>query len=302
MYCGYHLDDSLCQIDVATGEVSIIGDDLLLRWTPGLAFDRGGDFFGLNIGTNQLVSIDPDTAAAEVIGDVDIDVKHAGLAIDFETDELFAVMGQRDGIPDKLLKLDKETGEASVIGPLGVNWDTVGVEFHPVTGELFTVREFNVLMSLDVDTGEATEIGELSGVSTNNMAALWLHPIEVELNVKPCSNLNAIYLADKTVIPVGIKHTDEFDPTDPDSGVDVSTLRFGAPDVVEGGGGARPVHDGHVEDVVPCEGDGRDDLVVHFPTEDTGFDGDEDTGQLEGETMDGTPLFGDDSVTIVGRR
>jgi hypothetical protein len=53
--------------------------------------------------------------------------------------------------------------------------------------------------------------------------------------------------------------------------------------------------------VVPCDGDGRDDLVLHFPTEDTGFDGDEGTGRLEGETNDGTSLFGTDSVKLVGQ-
>lgn len=124
--------------------------------------------------------------------------------------------------------------------------------------------------------------------------------IEVGIDVKPCSDPNAINPRSKGVVPVAIEHTDDFDPNDPASGVDVDSLRFGAPEVVDAGGGAEPAHDGHVEDVVPCEGDGDDDLVVHFPTEDTGFDGDEDDGRLEGETEDGTPLSGEDSVKIVG--
>lgn len=125
--------------------------------------------------------------------------------------------------------------------------------------------------------------------------------VEVEIDIKHCSDPNAINPDAKGVIPVGIKHTPGFDPNHTDTGVDVGSLRFGAPDVVAGGDGAAPAHGGHVEDVVPCEGDGDDDLVVHFPTEDTGFDGDEDVGRLEGETNNGKPLFGEDSVKIVGR-
>lgn len=121
--------------------------------------------------------------------------------------------------------------------------------------------------------------------------------VATEIDIKPCSDPNAINPDGGGVIPVGIKQTDDFDPT---SRVAVDTLRFGAPDVVIGGDGAEAAHDGHVEDVVPCDGDGMDDLVVHFPTEDTGFDGDEGVGRLEGETDDGTPLLGEDSVKLVG--
>jgi hypothetical protein len=121
--------------------------------------------------------------------------------------------------------------------------------------------------------------------------------IEADVDVKPCSDPGAINPRSKGVIPVAIRHTDEFDPVER---VDVSTLRFGAPEAVDDGAGAAPAHDGHVEDVVPCDGDGVDDLLVHFPTRDAGFDGDERQGKLVGETHDGTPVFGTDSVTLVG--
>jgi hypothetical protein len=117
--------------------------------------------------------------------------------------------------------------------------------------------------------------------------------IPVEIDIKPGNDRNAINPDDRGVIPVAILHTDDFDPTER---VDVSTLRFGAPDVVDDGGGASPAHNGHVEDV---DNDGDDDLVVHFPTQDTGFDSDDEEGKLVGETHDGTPLFGTDSVKIV---
>lgn len=121
--------------------------------------------------------------------------------------------------------------------------------------------------------------------------------IKVKLDIRPCSDTNAINPNDGGVIPVAIKHTDKFDPVER---VNVGSLRFGAPDVVEAGGGASPVHDGHVKDTVPCNGDGKDDLVLHFPTEDTGFEGDEDKGKLVGRTNDDIPLFGTDNIKIVG--
>lgn len=122
--------------------------------------------------------------------------------------------------------------------------------------------------------------------------------IEVDIDVKPCSDPNAVNPDAEGVIPVGIKHTDEFDPVEQ---INEGSLRFGAPDVVKNGRGAMPVREGRVEDAVPCAGDGRDDLVVHFPTDETGFEGGDNTGRLEGETNDGTPLFGTDSVKLVGR-
>jgi hypothetical protein len=48
-------------------------------------------------------------------------------------------------------------------------------------------------------------------------------------------------------------------------------------------------------------GDGWEDLVCHFFTEDTGFMCDDTEGVLKGETLDGTPIpiEGRDLVSIV---
>lgn len=123
---------------------------------------------------------------------------------------------------------------------------------------------------------------------------LVLSVIEVNLDIKPGSDPNSINPNSKGNTPVAILHTEDFDPTER---VNVSSLRFGDPEDVDQGGGASPAHGGHIEDV---DGDSDDDLVVHFPTPDMGFDGDEDTGKLIGETDDGTPIVGTDSVNLVG--
>jgi hypothetical protein len=46
-------------------------------------------------------------------------------------------------------------------------------------------------------------------------------------------------------------------------------------------------------------GDGLEDLICHFYTEDTGFICGDTEAVLKGETMDGIPIEGWDSVRIV---
>lgn len=133
------------------------------------------------------------------------------------------------------------------------------------------------------------------GITTFSGQVAAHFPAGLEIDIKPESEETLINPNSHGVIPVAVLQTDEFDPTNEDV-----RYRFGAPDVVTEGSGVRPVHGGHIEDV---DGDGRDDLVLHFPTDETGFDGDESEGRLVWErTEEGAHgLSGTDIVTIVGR-
>lgn len=133
------------------------------------------------------------------------------------------------------------------------------------------------------------------GIATLSGQVAAHFPADLTIDIKPGSEENPINPDSRGVIPVAVLQTDEFDPTSEDV-----RYRFGAPDVVADGGGARSAHGGHVEDV---NGDGNDDLVLHFPTEETGFDGDESEGRLEWERTEAGHhgLSGTDTVTIVGR-
>jgi len=95
---------------------------------------------------------------------------------------------------------------------------------------------------------------------------------------------------------VAILGSDTFDVAD----IDVTTLTFGS-------GGATPAHNltdsftynDHLQDV---NLDGYMDLMTHYRTRDTGiFCGDE-SATLTGETLDGQPLEGADSLVTVGCR
>lgn len=117
----------------------------------------------------------------------------------------------------------------------------------------------------------------------------------LKIDIKPGSDDNPVNPDSEGVVPVAVLQTDEFDPTSENV-----NYRFGAPEVVEDGGGSRPRQDGHVTDV---NEDGRDDLLLHFPIDGTGFDGNEDEGHLhweKGHKGAHHGLGGSDDIAIVG--
>jgi PKD repeat protein len=110
------------------------------------------------------------------------------------------------------------------------------------------------------------------------------------VDVKPGSDDNPVNPKARGVLPVAILNTDDFDPT----AVVVESLRLSA---TEGDSGASPAHGGHFEDV---DGDGDDDLVVHFSSAGLGLDSETSTLYLRGEMVDGLSLVGSGDVTVVG--
>lgn len=156
--------------------------------------------------------------------------------------------------------------------------------FFEISHSPSTSTDFRVYLSNGSDVTEHDWI-EVSQVTETN---------ELSLEIEPGAGSNPITTDSGEYVRVGILQTIEFDPADQ---VDVSTLRFGEPATVKNGGGATPAQGGDVGDF---ERDGDDDLVVRFPAGNTGFDGDETTARLECKTADGTSLYGEIDVQIVG--
>ncbi|MEE8160884.1 MAG: hypothetical protein V3T61_04530 [Acidobacteriota bacterium] len=111
--------------------------------------------------------------------------------------------------------------------------------------------------------------------------------IEVTIDIKPGSDPNGINPANRGLIPVAVLTTDTFDALT----VSPMTVRFGQ-------SGAGMAHrSGHLED---ADGDGDLDLVLHFRTQETGVQCGDTSASLTGETFDGQPLQGSDSIVTVG--
>ena len=114
-------------------------------------------------------------------------------------------------------------------------------------------------------------------------------PRSVTIDIKPRSSHNSTNLRSHGVIPVAILSGPGFDaPSD----VDKTSLTFGRTGDEDGLGYCNP----GPKDV---NGDGLQDLVCRFHTYDMEFQCGDTEGILRGETVDGMPIEGSDSVRIV---
>jgi hypothetical protein len=108
----------------------------------------------------------------------------------------------------------------------------------------------------------------------------------ISIDIKPGSDPNSINTKSRGVVPVAILTTEDFDALT----VDADSVLFGPAE-------AEKRHKrAHVEDV---DDDGDLDLVLHFRTQDTGIAPGDTEACLIGQTYDGVPVMGCDSVRTV---
>ena len=111
----------------------------------------------------------------------------------------------------------------------------------------------------------------------------------ITIDIKPGDQPNSINPRSNSVVTVAILTAGEFDALR----VDEDSVRFGP-------GEAEKAHaQAHVEDV---DSDGDMDLVLHFKTQDTGIACGDTEATLIGQTYEGVPVMGADSVNTVGCR
>jgi len=111
----------------------------------------------------------------------------------------------------------------------------------------------------------------------------------VSIDIKPSSDTNPINTNSKGKIPVAILSTVDFDAP---SMVDPTSLTFGK----TGEESSLAFCSNEAEDI---NEDGLPDLVCHFYMQSTGFQFGDTMGILNGQTVEGVPLEGNDSINIV---
>jgi len=157
-------------LDPCTGVASHVGqygDDATIC---GIATDDLNSLYGVDRNTNELVSIDPSSAALTPVGPTGVDWGTHGLTWDDAGQRFLSI----NGADDNLYALDPATGAATLLAPLDLPFATVGVEMDPVSGELFACTEEN-LLHVEVGTGAVTVIGPIYvDESCDDLGATWL--------------------------------------------------------------------------------------------------------------------------------
>lgn len=176
----------------------------------------------------------------------------------------------------------------SAIGSDGITWATAhtsGGSYAmdvPETMPVWPPCFLGGTISFQCDGVPAAETGEASGGLVELDLTCCPGVPSVDIDIKPGSDPNSIHPRSNGVIPVAILTTEDFDATT----VDPETVVFA---------GASPVHYA-IKDV---DKDRDYDLILHFRTQDTDIAPGNDAACLTGETYDGIPIIGCDSIRTV---
>jgi hypothetical protein len=205
-----------------------------------------------------------------------------------------------------MIFLNTEVGSASdtqtwtfdgvILGVMSDQWGTLEIASTPLLGApgtdypavAFNARGMEGSDSYSVSGNQITvnmwvsEPGDWIRVITQGV-------VEVSIDIKPGSFPNSINLDSNGVLPVAILTTDDFDA----SMVDPTTLELAGAEAISKGKSGKV---GSLEDV---DGDGDLDLVIQVKVADLELTAGDTEAILTGETYDGIPIEGVDSVRIV---
>lgn len=179
-----------------------------------------------------------------------------------------------------------------VLVNLGSNVTVYGTDFK-IGGE--SVPNGKRLIKYDTLTG-SYENGELFSLVINcyyeiggDYATITLaapgsnDPTPIDIDIKPGGNPNSINLKSRGVVPVAALTNNDFNAVEK---IDPGTVQFA---------GAKPVR----WTLCDVDGDGDDDMLFHFKTQDLELDEDSTEATLMCETFSGDTITGTDTVRIV---
>lgn len=200
---------------------------------------------------------------------------------------------QASGIEDTPLPLDAviEDPGTQDTHTATVDWGDATRASVPVDQAANTLTTTHSYATGGIYTVSLTVTDDDNGTTTEAATTTITHIVSMDVKPDNGDATDPLTTTQNGVVPVVIQTTTEFDATT----VNVSSLRFGAPDTIEAGGGATPVHDGHLEDI---DADGDLDLIVHLRGE-TGLDTNDDHVNITGQTTTAVPLTGTDSIRVI---
>jgi hypothetical protein len=155
----------------------------------------------------------------------------------------------------------------------------------------------NLEPSLDTSGNPVIGIVDAGGLTAtfehvakfSTVVGLQRDAVTVTVDVKPGETPNVINTKSKGTVPVAIFSTPTFDVTK----VDPATLRFSGASVAKNTQGRWQVSTGDLDL------DGREDLIVHFETQELLLNTTDAEGVVEGHTPDGRYFRGKDAVKIL---
>jgi hypothetical protein len=306
----------LVAIDPSTGNTTVVGDtgiDAYYEYPGGLALDPAdGRLYAVGQ-AGSFYSVDKANGTATFIGDVGFFQNPTSLDFDPTSGILYAATNNPLFSTGQLITIDPATGTGALVAATGkadaIAFDRAGTLYATYTrrgGKPPPPTEpppdcgdgpRPLLFTINKETGVWTPVahadfsGRIGGLDFEETRT-----VQVEIDIKPDSYPNSLNPYSRGVIPVVILGSDTFDAAD----VDVTTLAFGP--------GAAPTahnltdsftHNDHLQDV---NLDGLTDLVTHYWTRDTGIACGDESVALTGETIDGQPFEGSDSIQTVGCR
>ncbi len=164
-------DDQFILIDPTTGEESFLATSGTYGPVSDIQMNPTGTaLYGVTGGgTSNLISIDLITGAESLIGNYSLTANDRINGLEYARNALYGtyISGEGSNQPSSLVIINTTTAELTMVGPTGFGAIT-GLAFDKFTGTLYGITADNgppdfqpELISLNLETGEATLIGSL---------------------------------------------------------------------------------------------------------------------------------------------